>query len=536
MLLLLPLLLLLLTHFGPTVSTTTDDDDDLLFDLPLPAAISQALHSPTTQHLPPQRWFKAGQEALAKPHTVKNLFSAAYFFTAASHATPQFAPAWHKLALSLSQLASGFPDSSALVLLCESKAAARLADVLGHAAPSALPTIGATLQEYAATFPLLCEGLPSGKQQSLLTHAFTLETNGKHLEATRLLCRSASITTITVSAPELKRGILTAATARKIWITARICGVLRLSNAVPTNVLTPVKQSIDAHWEIRKTQIAQTIADRKLTNGSLYYESDEIAMRGDTKRYELQLEAKLPYTHPLLTNSPFVRYCVTLLTNDAAVELDTFSYVHSLPGSVHQPWHVDVASLFPTSKTPTTHGALHSVGLAWDATQHTHPFGMVAVVPLIDVDATSGPTEFITGSHVAPVGMESYWKETTAMNRKEQVHTTPVLSYNTNCGDVILFDLRLMHRGTPNVGKAPRSILYMSYVRSWYQDPSNFKRPQSASFDRDLNATSLRKLFTRVDSKTYTRALEELIEKRLGKHVLQSMKSQGEYAQRSVRL
>ena len=36
--------------------------------------------------------------------------------------------------------------------------------------------------------------------------------------------------------------------------------------------------------------------------------------------------------------------------NSNEIELDTFSYVHSLPGSKHQPWHQDVKHLFEHHK------------------------------------------------------------------------------------------------------------------------------------------------------------------------------------------
>ena len=67
---------------------------------------------------------------------------------------------------------------------------------------------------------------------------------------------------------------------------------------------------------------------------------------GINRRFELQLTAVDPYTDPALTNAPFLSYVLKLVTADHDLELDTFSYVQSLPGSVHQPWHVDVNTLF----------------------------------------------------------------------------------------------------------------------------------------------------------------------------------------------
>jgi len=133
----------------------------------------------------------------------------------------------------------------------------------------------------------------------------------------------------------------------------------------------------------------------------------------------------------------------------------------------------------------------------------------------------------LTGSHIIPLSEdESFWKN--------NVEMAPAVSFETIVGDVVLFDLRLLHRGTPNLSDTARNILYVSYVRSWYMDPSNFKRPQSRRFDTLDKST--RKLFTRVDSKTYTKQLETLIEEMLGTEKLKQMRSRSEYAQRSVRL
>jgi len=544
-------ILLLLTLILTTSSqtTTTEQEDDLLFDLPLPKAIYQSLHQPPNpQHKPDlQRWSKAGTEAQQKENaaSVKDLFSAAYFFTAATHVNPQSSQSWHDLASSLSALASGFPPQSALILLCESKYAALLSAQLSATLSDVNPdpqtklrvnlvtTVSKRLETYNNDFPLLCEGLPGGKQQSMLTHAIQLEQEGQHLEATRLLCRSESATSIGRTTPEINRGVLTAASSRRIFTTARICGVLRLIQAVDVPVLKAVKEAVDEHWRAKETEIQATIAQRRLTNKTMYFESEEVAMRGDQRRFELQLTAVDPYTDPALTNAPFLSYVLKLVTADHELELDTFSYVQSLPGSVHQPWHVDVNTLFHRDDAAND-GDLASE-MTWQ--QHTSPFGMVAVVPVIDVDATLGPTEFITGSHLLPLGKESYWKQVARTSLANQMDVTPRLSYQTTVGDVVLMDLRLMHRGTPNLSalNQARSILYMSFVKRWYQDPLNFKRSQSIGFDQ-LKDRALKSLFTRIDSRTYIKHLERFIEDQLGVNALKEMKSNGNYVQRDLRL
>lgn len=74
-----------------------------------------------------------------------------------------------------------------------------------------------------------------------------------------------------------------------------------------------------------------------------------------------------------------------------------------------------------------------------------------------------------------------------------------------------MFDLRTWHRGTPNKSSAKRAITYMSYVADWFVDRVNFKDHHSRHFD-ELPSDSLRKLFMRVDTRSYIAALEKVIE------------------------
>ena len=45
-------------------------------------------------------------------------------------------------------------------------------------------------------------------------------------------------------------------------------------------------------------------------------------------------------------------------------------------------------------------------------------------------------------------------------------------------GDLLLFDYNVVHRGGPNVSNNTRTMIYKTYVRSWYKDP-NFSEPHN---------------------------------------------------------
>ena len=532
------LLLLQLLPIIDSTNNTTSDDEDLLFDLPLPKPIQKSLHHPPPNSNP-AKWYNAGKEAANSPSpSMQSLFSATYYFTAATHVQPHHPETWYNLAISLSSLASGFSDTATeVVVLCEALYAAQLADHLRNTdsstAPSHVSTIIDILEDYDQDFPLLCEGLPKGKHQSLLSHAYALEIQGKHLEATRLLCSTSKLLTITPTQPEIKRGVFTANTARRVWITSKICGVVKLSKGIESNLLKTVKTSIDQHWLSKKIEIEHKLATSPI------FESDSIAMRGGSKRYELQLPPTDPYTNPKLTASHFVKNLILLLMNSNEIELDTFSYVHSLPGSKHQPWHQDVKHLFEHHKQEEKNNKnKEDQDWKWEKSSlsslSSSSFGIVAVVPLIDIGAKEGGTEFIVGSHHKPIGINgNFWKDITA----SQTSKTPSIQFHTELGDLILFDLNLWHRGTPNVSDRNRPILYMSYVRNWYNDPTNFKRPQSRAFDTMKGGKFVQKLFTRIDSKNYVQNLEQIILKMDGgKDILKTVKSEGNYVQRNVRI
>merc|ERR1711871_1929360 len=81
---------------------------------------------------------------------------------------------------------------------------------------------------------------------------------------------------------------------------------------------------------------------------------------------------------------------------------------------------------------------------------------------------------------------------------------TPLLRIPAAMGSIVLFDIRLWHHGTPNQSsETARPIIYLSYVHDWYKDMVNFKQKQTRGFDA-LPLTSLKKLFSRVDSRSYT--------------------------------
>jgi len=250
----------------------------------------------------------------------------------------------------------------------------------------------------------------------------------------------------------------------------RVCGVV----AVPNMFDPAFIDELEAAHRIQH--------DPALLRGG-NVETDTVASRG-TGRYEIKLPLRPPFTDPRLTVNRHLLMLVKGAVAGDHVEIDTFSHVDSLPNSVMQTWHEDVD---PIMKHTQVGERLHAP-----------PQGVVVVVPIVDMDATNGPTEFATGTHVNIPKTEEY--------------AAPSFPIPARKGDCVIFDLRIRHRGTPNKSDRIRPIIYMSYVHGWFRDEVNFKGRQTAEWDKEFTSTAARKLFMRADQQRYIDRLEELVE------------------------
>ena len=82
---------------------------------------------------------------------------------------------------------------------------------------------------------------------------------------------------------------------------------------------------------------------------------------------------------------------------------------------------------------------------------------LTVFVPLVDLCADNGATEFSLGSHLHE-----------CEDLGERV-------LECSAGSAIFFDYRTLHRGTANCTTADRPILYFTYARSWFEDPVNYR-------------------------------------------------------------
>jgi ectoine hydroxylase-related dioxygenase (phytanoyl-CoA dioxygenase family) len=115
-----------------------------------------------------------------------------------------------------------------------------------------------------------------------------------------------------------------------------------------------------------------------------------------------------------------------------------------LLGSEEQELHRDTQLLFPES------GA------------ETPPFQLAVNFPLVDVTDETGPMEYAPGTH-----MLSKDEGLARIARGE----LPLVKAYMAKGDVMIRDVRHIHRGTPNRSATPRPMVVIGYSRRWLHRP-----------------------------------------------------------------
>ena len=126
---------------------------------------------------------------------------------------------------------------------------------------------------------------------------------------------------------------------------------------------------------------------------------------------------------------------------------DSFGLLVSVPGAPDQVRHPD-GSLFPEVKVEFM----------------LPPFALAVAMPLVPMDAISGPTAFWLGSH-----------------RKAEALGDHDFAPHVMPGSMILWDFRTKHCGLANRGTAPRPVIYSVLARYWWVE---FEPPKAKLYDK----------------------------------------------------
>jgi ectoine hydroxylase-related dioxygenase (phytanoyl-CoA dioxygenase family) len=125
-----------------------------------------------------------------------------------------------------------------------------------------------------------------------------------------------------------------------------------------------------------------------------------------------------------------------------------------LKGSDYQDLHRDTQLLFPETGVETP------------------PYQLAVNFPLVDVTDERGPMEWASGTHMLSKAEGL---------RQVETGETPLQRAYLNRGDVMIRDVRHIHRGTPNQSATPRPMVVIGYSRRWLFRPEvNIRVPREA--------------------------------------------------------
>jgi hypothetical protein len=160
-------------------------------------------------------------------------------------------------------------------------------------------------------------------------------------------------------------------------------------------------------------------------------------------RYYVTLPFDAPFADPLIYEDPDVLAIVERLAGHdfTMVQLATDT---PLDGSEYQSVHRDTPPLFP------------------ETGRETPPYQLAVNFPLVEVTPENGPFEVARGTHMLPRD------EAMRLIESGERKLEPLLM---QLGDVMVRDVRALHRGTPNRTKVARPMVVIGYSRRWLFRP-----------------------------------------------------------------
>lgn len=174
------------------------------------------------------------------------------------------------------------------------------------------------------------------------------------------------------------------------------------------------------------------------------------AVVGD-ERLMITIKIQSPFNSSDLFASPLLSPILQSLLGPGYV-LSSFGSVVTFPGADAQPIHFDHPPLFESEQR----------------CNEIPPYAITVVIPLVDIDASTGSTAIWEGTHVADGSREQMQSLMLNPSFDGSVEPRPKI------GGVYFMDYRVIHGGTANRGDDARPILYLVYSRPWFHDAYNF--------------------------------------------------------------
>ena len=173
--------------------------------------------------------------------------------------------------------------------------------------------------------------------------------------------------------------------------------------------------------------------------------------RGDPERGSNRWYVTPPFRGPIADESifadPGLLYIVEQMAGEDPVMCQWASDT-PLKGSEYQEIHRDTAPLFEDDPEWTIEPPMYQLGVNF---------------PLCDVlELAKGPVEIARGTHRLSL------EESEKLKAEDRVNLEPVFMAR---GDLLIRDVRGLHRGTPNKTDEPRIMVVIGYSRKWFRRP-----------------------------------------------------------------
>jgi len=198
-------------------------------------------------------------------------------------------------------------------------------------------------------------------------------------------------------------------------------------------------------------------------------------------RYYVTLPFKQPFSDALIFEDEDVLAIVERLVGEDPVMCQLATDTPLL-GSEFQDIHRDTPPLFP------------------ETGQETPPFQLAVNFPLVSVGGENGPLEVARKTHL--LSKEEGLRRIAA----GEVELEPLI---LQLGDVIIRDVRGLHRGTPNRTQSPRPMVVIGYSRRWLFRPEvSIRVPRAALENLSERARRLLRFNPVVESPDETSGTE----------------------------
>jgi ectoine hydroxylase-related dioxygenase (phytanoyl-CoA dioxygenase family) len=172
-----------------------------------------------------------------------------------------------------------------------------------------------------------------------------------------------------------------------------------------------------------------------------------------SSRYYVTLPFTEPFSDPSIFEDADVLAIVLRLAGEDPVMCQLATDTPLL-GSEYQDIHRDTPPLFP------------------ETGEETPPFQLAVNFPLVDVTLENGPFEVAPATHM--ISKEEGLRRIASGEARLEPLTMQL-------GDVIIRDVRALHRGTPNHTNEPRPMVVIGYSRRWLFRPEvSIRVPRAA--------------------------------------------------------